>query len=87
MALLLRFVLLCGVAGEWGQFGPSGPHCLASPGAFAACGHPGTMRRGGGGGSDLGAAAAVAVRAELHWDDFERPGSRAAKVGRLGREP
>ena len=38
-----------------GQIGPSGLYCLANPGALAACGHPGTMRLGGGGGRDLGA--------------------------------
>lgn len=78
MALLLRFVLLCGVAGEsGGRFCPSGPPRLASPRALAARGHPGTMRRGGGG--DLGALRpAVAVRAELRRGGSAAPDARAA---------
>ena len=78
MALLLRFVLLCGVAGESrGRFCLSGPPRLASPRALAARGHPGTMRRGGGG--DLGALRpAVAVRAELRRGGFAGPDARAA---------
>lgn len=79
MELLLRFLLLCGVAGEsgGGRFCLSGPPRLASPRALTARGHPGTMRRGGGG--DLGALRpAVAVRAELRLDGFAGPDARAA---------
>lgn len=82
MALLLRFVLLCGVAGEWGtdrSLGsllpgqPWGARCLRPPGNNEAW-RRGRARFGG-------AAAVVEVRAELHRGDFAGPGARAPKVG------
>lgn len=88
MALLLRFVLLCGVAGEWGAIWflgfqlpapPWGASCLRPPGNNEAWGR-GRVRFGG-------AAAVVAVRAVLHWGGFAEPGVQTGKVERLGREP
>ena len=69
-----------------GRFCLSGPPRLASPRALTARGHPGTMRRGGGG--DLGALRpAVAVRAEWRRDGFAGPDARAALGGSLGGAP
>lgn len=80
MALLLRFVVLWGVAGEWGaiQFlgfllpaPPWGARCLRPPGNNEAWGR-GRVRFGG-------AAAVVALREVSKWGGLR---SRACEPGR-----
>lgn len=55
MALLLRFVLLCGVAGEWEALRSLGSPLRAEPWGAGSPRSPGNNERGGGGGRALGA--------------------------------